>query len=62
MPDGKFYEFAYYDYHGKSDDADMETLVKEPRNIAWLEKTDATQTPHENHKGWAVMECIFFNP
>jgi L-rhamnose mutarotase len=62
MPDGKFYEFAYYEYHGKNYDADMAKLAKEPGNIAWLKQTDPTQTPLENHKSWAVMERIFFNP
>jgi L-rhamnose mutarotase len=62
MPDGKFYEFAYYEYHGKDYAADMARLAKEPRNIAWLKQTDRTQTPLDQHKSWAVMERIFFNP
>jgi L-rhamnose mutarotase len=62
MPDGKFYEFAYYEYHGKDYEADLAKLATEPRNIAWLKQTDATQTPLENCRSWAVMERIFFNP
>ncbi len=62
MPDGKNYEFAYFEYHGADYEADMAKLAKEPRNIAWLEQTDATQTPLEGHKSWTVMERIFFNP
>jgi L-rhamnose mutarotase len=62
MPDGKFYEFSCYEYHGNDYEADLAKLAKEPRNIAWLKQTDATQTPLENHKSWTVMERIFFNP
>jgi L-rhamnose mutarotase len=62
MPDGKFYEFAYYEYHGSDYDTDMSRLAKEPRNIAWLEQTDPIQTPLDGEKSWAVMERIFFNP
>ena len=62
MPDGMFYEFAYYEYHGTDYDVDLAKLAQEQRNIAWLKKTDATQTPLEGHKSWAVMERIFFNP
>jgi L-rhamnose mutarotase len=62
MPDGKFYEFAYYEYHGNDYEADMAKLAKEPRNIAWLKQTDATQMPLENHKSWTIMERIFFGP
>lgn len=62
MPDGKFYEFAYFEYHGTDYEADMAKLAKQPRNMAWLKQTDATQVPLEGHKSWAVMERIFFNP
>ena len=62
MPDGMVYEFAYYEYHGTDYDADLAKLAQEPRNIAWLKQTDATQMPLEGHKSWAVMERIFFNP
>jgi L-rhamnose mutarotase len=62
MPDGKFYEFAYYEYHGNDYDADMARLAKEPRNIAWLKQTDLTQTPLPGEKSWTVMEQLFFNP
>jgi L-rhamnose mutarotase len=62
MPDGKVYEFAYYEYHGKDYGADMAALMKEPRNIAWLKQTDATQTPLPGYDSWTVMEQIFFNP
>ena len=62
MPDGKFYEFAYYEYHGSDYEADMARLAKNPRNVAWLRQTDVTQIPLEGHRSWAMMERIFFNP
>lgn len=62
MPDGNFYEFAFFEHHGDDYEADMARLAAEPRNIAWLRQTDATQTPLAGHAGWAVMESIFFNP
>jgi L-rhamnose mutarotase len=61
MPDGQFYEFAYYEYRGRDYDADLAKLAREPRNIAWLKQTDATQTPLDGHASWAIMERIFFN-
>lgn len=61
MPDGKFYEFAYYEYHGSDYAGDWDKLVKEDRNIAWLEQTDAMQTPLPDQTSWAAMERIFFN-
>jgi L-rhamnose mutarotase len=59
MPDGKFYEFGYYEYHGTDYDADMARLAQEPRNIAWLKQTDATQVPFERQKSWTVMQRMF---
>ena len=37
MPDGKWYEFGYYEYTGDDFDADMAELAREPRNIEWLQ-------------------------
>ena len=62
LPDCRFYEFVYYEYHGTDYEADIAKLAKEPRNIAWLKRAGPTQTPLDNHKSWAVMERIFFNP
>jgi L-rhamnose mutarotase len=61
LPDGKFYEFAYYEYHGKDYEADFAKLAREQRNIEWLKQTDATQTPLPGYTSWTVMERIFFN-
>lgn len=61
MPDGKFYEFAFYEYHGIDYESDMAKLAREPRNIAWLKLTDAMQVPLEGNDSWRLMEPIFFN-
>ena len=61
MGDGKYYEFAYFEYDGTDYETDMARLAREPRYMAWLKQTDATQTPLEGHKSWADMESIFFN-
>lgn len=61
MPDGKFYEFAYYEYHGSNHEEDLAALAKEPENIEWLKKTDAMQVPLQDQTFWSVMEPIFFN-
>ena len=61
LPDEKFYELAYLEYHGNDYEAGKARLAKEPRNIAWLKQTYATQVPFESHSSSAVMERIFFN-
>lgn len=60
--DGKWYEFGYYEYTGDDYEGDMAKLAAEPRNIAWLQKTDAMQVPLEGEKTWAKMKTIFYNP
>ena len=62
LPDGKFYEFAYYEYHGEDYEGDMARLAAEQRNVAWLQQMDAMQIPLEGNESWATMERIFFNP
>jgi L-rhamnose mutarotase len=61
MPDGKWYEFGYYEYTGSDFDADMAQLAKEPRNIAWLEACDPMQVPLPGASGWTDMERVYFN-
>jgi L-rhamnose mutarotase len=60
--DGKWYEFAYYEYVGDDLEADMAKLTAEPRNIAWLKICDPMQIPLKGEKTWAVMEPVFYNP
>ena len=61
MPDGKWYEFGYYEYTGDDFDGDMAQLAKEPRNIEWLKKCDPMQIPLPGAKGWTEMESVYFN-
>lgn len=61
MPDGKWYEFGYYEYTGENFAEDMAQLAKEPRNIEWLEKCDPMQIPLPGAKGWTEMESVYFN-
>jgi L-rhamnose mutarotase len=62
MPDGKWYEFGYYEYTGDDFDGDMATMAKEPRNIEWLKKCDPMQIPLPGAKGWTEMESVYLNP
>jgi L-rhamnose mutarotase len=61
MPDGKRYEFAYYEYTGDDFAADMAALDREPRNIEWHKLCDPMQVPLPGASGWMVMEEIYFN-
>jgi L-rhamnose mutarotase len=60
--EGQWYEFAYYEYTGDNYDKDMTMLANEPRNIAWLNKTDPMQRPLQGEDGWRQMETVYFNP
>ena len=62
MPDGKYYEFGYYEYTGDDFEGDMAKLAKEKRNIEWLKVCDPMQIPLPGAKGWTEMECVYFNP
>ncbi len=62
LPDGKFYEFGYYEYVGDDYEADMATLTVDPRYTEWLEVCDPMQVPLPGECGWAKMEQIYFNP
>jgi|SRR5579859_1965192 len=62
MDETHYYLFAYYEYTGNNYKQDMDTLAKEPRNIAWLSKTDAMQIPFAGEKSWTKMQEIFHNP
>jgi L-rhamnose mutarotase len=61
LPDGKLYEFAYYEYVGEDYRRDMEKLAESERNKAWLELCDPMQIPLPGEGAWARMEPIFFN-
>jgi L-rhamnose mutarotase len=61
MPDGKWYEFGYYEYTGTDFEGDMAQMAKEPRNIEWLKTCDPMQIPLPGAKGWTEMESVYFN-
>jgi L-rhamnose mutarotase len=61
FPNGKYYEFGYYEYTGNNYEKDMADLAKESRNIEWLEKTDPMQIPLEGENGWAIMQKVYYN-
>ena len=62
MDESHYYLFAYYEYTGNNYKQDMDTLAREPRNIAWLSKTDAMQIPFAGEKSWTKMQEVFHNP
>ncbi|WP_421724930.1 L-rhamnose mutarotase [Bauldia sp.] len=62
FPDGRHYEFAYYEYVGDDYERDMAELNRHPRNIAWLELCDPMQVPLPGAEGWLEMERVYFNP
>ena len=45
LPDGRLYEFGYYEYAGKDYERDMEALAAHPRNTEWLALCDPMQLP-----------------
>jgi L-rhamnose mutarotase len=59
--DGKYYEFAYYEYTGTDYEADMAWLAAQPENKQWLAMCDPMQTPLAGETGWAVMDSIYYN-
>jgi L-rhamnose mutarotase len=59
--EGKWYEFAYYEYDGNDFSSDMLNLSHEPRNIEWLKICDPMQIPLPGANGWKEMEQIYFN-
>ena len=61
MPDGKWYEFGYYEYTGEDFEGDMAKLDAEPRNKEWLTVCDPMQVPLEGETGWAEMEMVYHN-
>ena len=61
LPDGKLYEFGYYEYTGDDLEADLAALNAEPRNRAWLARCDPMQVPLPGADGWTVMEAVYYN-
>ena len=61
LPDGRLYEFAYYEYDGDDLAADLAALDAEPRNRAWLARCDPMQVPLPGEASWGVMEAVYHN-
>jgi L-rhamnose mutarotase len=61
MPDGKWYEFGYYEYVGDDFEGDMRKMDQEPRTKEWLKVCDPMQIPLPGAKGWTEMEKVYFN-
>ena len=59
--DGKWYEFAYYEYTGQDYEEDMALLAAEPRNIEWLKICDPMQIPLPGSDSWTHMTRVYFN-
>jgi L-rhamnose mutarotase len=62
MPDGKWYEFGYYEYTGDDFKGDMAKMDAEPRTIEWLKQCDPMQIPLPESDGWTEMKRVYFNP
>lgn len=62
MPDGKYYEFGYYEYIGDDFEGDMAKLAAEKRNIEWLKVCDPMQTALPGAERWTEMERVYYNP
>ena len=59
--DGRYYEFAYYEYSGADYEADMAWLSAQPENKRWLALCDPMQLPLSGEPGWTTMPSIYFN-
>jgi L-rhamnose mutarotase len=62
LPDGRLYEFAYFEYAGSDYEGDMARLAAHPRNREWLGLCDPMQVPLPGHTSWAPMESVFHMP
>jgi L-rhamnose mutarotase len=62
MPDGKWYEFGYYEYTGDDFEGDTAKMDAEPRTVEWLKQCDPMQVPLPESDGWTEMERVYFNP
>jgi len=61
LEDGRFYEFAYYEYTGDDYEADMAWLAAQPANKEWMALCDPMQIPLSGEAEWAIMESVYYN-
>jgi L-rhamnose mutarotase len=59
--EGRFYEFAYYEYIGMDYESDMTWLNAQPAYKKWLALCDPMQIPLPGEIGWTIMESVYFN-
>jgi len=62
MPDGKYYEFGYYEYTGDDFEGDTAKMGAEKRIVEWLKVCNPMQVPLPGSEGWTEMERVYFNP
>lgn len=54
--------FAYFEYHGKNFEADMQKMAADPETKRWWAITDPMQEPFETRKEgewWTILEEVF---
>ncbi|MGL4398462.1 MAG: amidohydrolase family protein [Luteolibacter sp.] len=61
LPDGKLYEFGYYEYRGEDYAGDMARLHAHPRHVEWLKLCDPMQLPLPGEDSWKPMDPVYFN-
>ncbi len=61
LPDGRLYEFGYYEYRGSDLEVDLAALDAEPRNRVWLARCDPMHLPLPGRTSWSVMEQVYLN-
>lgn len=61
LPDGKLYEFAYYEYCGTDHAGDMARLQAHPRHVEWLRLCDPMQLPLPGGTSWKPIDQVYFN-
>jgi L-rhamnose mutarotase len=62
LPDGKYYLFSYFEYHGKDFAADMAKMAADPVTQEWWAVCIPCQEPLPDRaegQWWAEMEEVF---
>jgi L-rhamnose mutarotase len=62
LPDGKYYLFSYFEYHGEDFAADMAKMAADPLTQQWWTLCIPCQSPLSDraaNEWWAGMEEVF---
>jgi L-rhamnose mutarotase len=62
FPDGKYYLFSYFEYHGNDFDGDMAKMTADPNTQKWWNVCKPCQEPFVDlgqGQWWAEMEEVF---